>query len=372
MSATRRDAMWAVFAGEAVDRPPVSIRLDLWHNDLIASGRVPPEIAGLSQDQVEDYCGFARAARYRRSQPEIRYQSCEMRTMVRGDITRQEYVFPERVLIKETSRSPQMVRQGVRGHTLTYPLKERADYEVLLAHLDDAYLDCDLEGFSELDVTTGDRGLPMMILGPCPAHALMLGWTGYEQFYYHHADFPQTVGRLIEQWEQLYRRELWERLGHTSARLLLHGVHFSTQMTPPPIFDRYFMPYFSSFNHLAHAQGKTVLFHADAEMQGLASQVVEAGFDAADCLATAPMVSQELQDLFDIWQGQIVCWGGIPSTVFDPTFPIGEYEAYVRHLVGLVGDRKDFIFGASDNVMPGAEWQRLLFLAEVTGCHMAP
>ena len=350
-----------------MERPPVSVRIDLWHNDLVFSGSEPREIAGLPQEQVEDFLGFARAARYRKSQPVLRFASCQERVVADGDVSRHEYIFPERVLTKVVARSTQMVSQGIKGHALSYPLKEKADYEVMLAHLDDAYLDFDAEGFGELDAATGDAGLPMLIVGPCPAHSLMLSWAGYEGFYYHQADFRETVDRLIAGWESIYRRVMWPAIEHSSAFLILHGVHFNSQMTPPPIFRKYFLPYFVEFNQLMHDCGKKVLFHADAEMWALGRYVMDAGFDGADCLATTPLVPQRLEDFLDAWEGKIVCWGGLPSILFDPSFPRGDFQEYVTHLVDLVRGRTDFIFGASDNVMPGGEWQRLLFLAEATG-----
>jgi hypothetical protein len=108
------------------------------------------------------------------------------------------------------------------------------------------------------------------------------------------------------------------------------------------------------------------MWHADAEMSGLLEHVLEAGFDAADCLVTAPLVPQSIEDYFNVWKGKIVCWGGLPSLIFEPSFSIQDYEKYVAHMVEVTRGRNDFIFGTGDQVMPGAEWKRLLYLAEAT------
>lgn len=50
--------MEAVLDGRPVDRPPVSIRLELWHADQVSSGKEPGAIRGYSAQQVEDYLGF--------------------------------------------------------------------------------------------------------------------------------------------------------------------------------------------------------------------------------------------------------------------------------------------------------------------------
>ena len=179
---------------------------------------------------------------------------------------------------------------------------------------------------------------------------------------------PDKVGELIRRVEDAFRRQLWPAARDSGAEVVLHGNHFSTQMTPPDIFDTYFLPYFAEFNALMHEHGKKVMFHADAEMGGLFQRVVDAGFDAADCLATTPLVPQSMSHYFDAWEGRVVCWGGLPGTIFDPHYPMDAFRGCVDDLVELTRGRSDFIFGASDQVMPGAEWKRLRYVAEVTGC----
>jgi hypothetical protein len=195
----------------------------------------------------------------------------------------------------------------------------------------------------------------------------MLNYTGYEGFYFHRADFPEKVDALIDRIDGVFRRDVWPPLCKTNAKLILHGAHFSSQMTPPAIFERYFQPYFTAFNDLVHKHGKKVLWHADAEMGALLNHVLAAGFDGADCLVAHPLAPQTMEDYFGAWQDKIVCWGGLPSIIFDPTFAMEEYEKFVDSLVESTRDSKNFIFGASDNVMPGAEWQRLVYLARATG-----
>lgn len=259
-----------------------------------------------------------------------------------------------------------MERMGLRSHSLAYPLCTREDYLTLLDHVGGAHLEFAPGSFADFDAATGDAGLPMLIVGGCPAHMLMISWAGYENFYLHLADFGDVVEKLIAEMARIFRRDLWPYVQASGAKLILHGTHFSTQMTPRPIFRQYFLPYFRDFNEQMHRDGRKVVFHADAECSGLIADVLEARFDGADCLATAPLVTTRLEDYLQAWQGKIVCWGGLPSTIFDPTFPADKYEPHVRQVIQVMRGRSDCILGASDNVMPGADWRRLRLLAELT------
>ena len=113
-----------------------------------------------------------------------------------------------------------------------------------------------------------------------------------------------------------------------------------------------------------HERDKKVLFHSDADLGNLAPLMLKAGFDGADCLATQPLVRETISDYISAWSGEIVCWGGLPSTIFDPYFPMVEFRTYVDNLKEVTKGLSGIIIGASDNVMPGSEWEKLLYVQE--------
>jgi len=357
-----------VFNGTHTGPAPVSVRLDLWHADVVSRGEndLPQAVRGMCAPEVEDYLGFARAARYRAN---VRLAFADAEFRVTGDSERQleEYCLPGGTLVRETRRSADMVRQGLGGHITRYPVQSPADLRVLLDCVGRAKVALELGEYRQFDVATGDAGLPLLVAGPCPAHTIMLRFTGYEQFYYLLADCRSEVEKLCSALDKVFRRDLWPALQTSGAAIILHGAHFSSQMTPPPLFDRFFLPYFTDFNAAMHEARIRVLWHADAEMGDLLQHALDAGFDGADCLASVPLVPQTMEDYFDAWQGRIVCWGGLPSVIFDPTFPVELYQRFVTETVAAAGSRTDCILGASDNVMPGAEWERLLFLSAAAG-----
>jgi len=277
---------------------------------------------------------------------------------------RTTYCFPAATLHKVERRTQDQIRAGMLGAIVHYPVTGESECRALLSALDRATLVADMNGFAAFDRETGDAGLPMLILGSCPAHALMLEWFGYENFFYALADFPATLGELVQALEGLFRRALWDHALETPAELLLHGNHFADATTSPPLFRRHFLPYFQAFNARAHAAGKRVLWHADAAMGQLLELMVDAGFDGADCLATAPLVPESIRDYDRVWQGRIVCWGGLPGTVFNPEFAEQRFREHLRQLAEFIRRKRGFIIGASDNVMPGALWPRIAAVAE--------
>jgi len=260
--------------------------------------------------------------------------------------------------------TPDMVAAGMSPHVTEYLCKTAADYKALITAWRSCRVAARVDAFKEFDKNIGDDGLPMLILPLCPAHTVALNYAGYERFYLDQTDIHDLLDELIQAIDGVYRDQMWPLAAESGARLLLHGAHFSAAMTPPPIFEKYFIPYFTDFNAAMHAAGKWVCFHSDAALDILIPSIPKMGFDCADCLATAPLVNETLADYVEAWGGKVIAWGGLPSVIFPPTFPEKDYKEYVESALHFASGRNDVILGSGDIVMPGTPWERLRFLSE--------
>ena len=358
--------MREVFSGAVPAVPPVSIRMDLWHQDATSRGTLPAEWCGLSVAEIEDRLGFCRSARFR-ARPRLAFPDGWVQESDDGENHCTTYRFPSGALRKIERRTADQARAGMQSIIAKYPVAGEPDCRGLLRAVERAELVADLSGFAAFDDQTGEAGLPLLILGSCPAHMLMLEWFGYESFYYALADYPDVLEELIGAVERLFRACLWDKVCASPAELIMHGNHFADATTPPPLFRRCFLRYFQEFNARAHRARKRVLWHADAAMGRLLALVMEAGFDGADCLATAPLVPETMEDYDRVWQDRIVCWGGLPGTIFNSDYPERLFCEHLQRLVKFTRNRWGFIIGASDNVMPGALWQRIVAVGDAFG-----
>jgi hypothetical protein len=335
------------------------MRLDIWHAHAKNAGLLPAEVAGLDVEEVEDLLGFCRSARYRPC-PRFVFPDGWVREEADGSMLTTIYNFPGGELRKVLHHSPEEKRSGLRGHLVRYPIQTESDCRAYLDALDAATLHLSIEGYGDFDRRTGERGLPMLILGPCPGNQVMLELMGYENFYYANADYPDLLGALIRKIGRRFRAEVWPAAFQSGAELLLHGEHFSDTNYPPALFEKHFLPYLAEFASEAHACGRYVLWHADAAMGSLKKYALDARVDGADCLATWPLVPHTLEEYHEAWQGRVVCWGGLPSVVFQPEYPADTFERGLRHLREFTSGKAGIIVGVSDNVMPGALWERIL------------
>ncbi|HRU06353.1 MAG TPA: uroporphyrinogen decarboxylase family protein [Candidatus Brocadiia bacterium] len=358
---THRERFRTVLQGRRPDRTPMVTRLDLWLNAAISDNAVPAEYAGLKEHEIEARLGMGRSARFRGFLRHT-FPTAQVREERRGGETVKETTLGRRTLRQVSTQSAQNERAGISPHITEYPLKTAEDYRVMAGLWETLKWETRPEAFEAFSAEIGENGLPMLILGPCPAHAVMLHDAGYENIYLHLNDFPDQVENLIRVMEARFE-EWWPAVAATSAELVLHGAHWSGDMTPPPLFKRFFLPYFQRFTAAMRAAGKRVAFHADADLRGLLDLVLESGMDVADCFASAPLVSVTLAEARQRWGKRVVIWGGVPSTVLDPGCPEAEFRQWLDGFLADISDGRGFIAGVSDNFMPGSDIRRLAEVA---------
>lgn len=361
---THKERFRTVLRRQAPDRIPFVARLDLWYNAAKSAGELPGDVERLTIPQIEARLGMGRSARFN-TFFDVTFEGAEKEEVTEGTTVRTTWRIGGRSVEQRYALAAGHA-QGVRGHIIKYFAKTAEDYETLRRLWERARWTFRPEAFDDFCKTIGDDGFPMIVAGVSPIHSIMLLYAGYENFYLHLADFPAKVEALLRVMEKQYE-QLWQALASSSAELVLHGAHWSTQMTPPPIFRKYFLPYFQRFTQAMHAAGKQAAFHGDADLSGLLREVSGSGMDVADCFACAPLVPLELSEARRTWKERVVVWGGIPSTILLPSCPVREFRNYLDRLLAEVADGRAIIAAVSDNLMPQSEWGRLQELAERIG-----
>jgi hypothetical protein len=205
----------------------------------------------------------------------------------------------------------------------------------------------------------------MVHCGDCPFHHWMQGLAGYEQAFYHLNDFPEVVERLLTVYTDCLKATVWQLMLDSPARLLVHGHHLSSHMTPPPLFTRFILPYYQELSPQLRARGKTLALHADGDTSKILSLIEQAGFGMVECLATAPMVATMLAEARSAWSDRMIIWGGIPSNLLEPPYTDAQFEQYIDELFRTIAPGNAFILGIADNAMPDSDLQRIRRVARI-------
>ena len=362
---TNRERLLAILDGRPPDRIPWIPRLLLWYNAHKKAGTLPERYRNMTLREIERDLGLGTPARdghiYR-----TELHGVEVRERWLNDMElRTEYYTPFGMVSTLFRGSYFLRQQDIQDLQVEFMLKRREDYavvEYIIEHTEyiptyDAYLAYERE--------IGDDGYPIVQIGDCPFHHFLRALCGYNNAYYHLHDYPNEVEHLLALLTQRDRDIVWPLMAASPARLFLHGMHFSSQMTPPPIYRRYIEPYYQELSALMHQRGKHLAMHGDNDTRHILENIARSGYDMVECFATYPMVGTTLAEARAAWGKRIIIWGGVPSTLLEPHYSEDEFEAYMDDLFLTIAPGDAFILGVADNVLPGAKIERVRRITEI-------
>ena len=356
---THRERILAILEGKTPDRIPWIPRLSIWYEAHRLADTLPEEYRGKTLQEVErDVFGTITArdgVLWRSELSEV-----EVRRHAVGDMeTVTEYVSPVGTVTTRHRGTDRLRSQGIEDVQLEFMLKCREDYPVVQYLVEHTQYTPTFEEYERYDRAIGDESYPMVKAGDCPFHYWMLELAGYNQAFYHLNDFPNEVEKLLDVLTDRYKHTIWKYMLDSSARLFQHGIHLSSHMTPPPLFDQYITPYYQELTASLRDRGKTVAMHADNDTRAILSQIEKAGFGMVECFVTSPMVPTTLAEARAAWGDRVIIWGGVPSVILEDPFTNEQFEEYMDELFRAIAPGKAFILGIADNAMPGAKLERM-------------
>jgi len=361
---TDRERMIALLEGRAPDRVPWIPRLEIWYRARTNDGRFPAGLESLSLRQITKKMGMGFAARegvvFRKV---VEHVKCnEIR---RGNDLLTEYITPVGTITTTKRTSPELQFKGIGFYAVTteFPIKKPQDYEVMNYIVENTHYEPTYEDFLRYDADVGDDCLPMIPLGLCPMHRIMMDYIGYNNAFIELHDNLDLVEHL---WETMRKkeREAFEVARKSPGRLFLYGEHFDSVMTFRPLFEKYFLPSFRELARILHKEGKYMACHGDADASDLLDLIAESGFDMCECFVCHPMVKCPFEDAYEAWKGRITIWGGIPSNILTDATREEGFRKYVDNLLDMTMQEKRIILGVGDVVMPEAIWSRLEYISE--------
>ena len=359
---TIRECYKAILEGRAPEKIPWLPRLELWYQAHKANDTLPEEFQGLSQREVETKLGLGTPARQARILS-TSYTGVEIIRHREGDNEITEFVTPHGKLRQVFSRSSVTGHLGFDGMWTEYPIKQIEDLPAMEYVISRMEYDPEYELYKRYDNKIGTEGFPMAVAGLDPFHHILLELSGYETGYI----LLHTDREKIERLSHVIGEKFAERdkvILNSPAELVCIGQHFDGQMTPPPVFRKYMLPYYRNLSDKLHAKGKKLACHADADCTGLLELMLEAGFDMAECFTCAPMVSCTLEEARRVWGEKLIIFGGIPSTILTPSVGEDEFRRFTDDLFRIIAPGKGIILGVGDNVMPEVIWDRFLYLTD--------
>jgi hypothetical protein len=134
-------------------------------------------------------------------------------------------------------------------------------------------------------------------------------------------------------------------------------------MTPRPVFERFFAPFYREVRQFLNRHGKLLVVHGDGEMRTLLQSLMECGVQVVEALTPQPMTSIDVAGTRQLWGDRVAMWGGIPSTILTTAYSQADFERHMADLFRAVAPGDRFILGFGDNVPTDALFPRIQWVA---------
>lgn len=360
---TNRERLLAIMAGRSPDRIPWIPRLKLWYEAHRRQGTLPEKYEGWDMRDIERDLEMGTPAREGRVY-RTELHDVEVHTERRGHDTVTKYVTPVGTVSTRRQSSHVLDRVGIEGLMVDKMINGPEDYPVVEYLIRHTEIVPTYEEYLAYEDWIGEDGVPMVQIGPDPMFRILRELIGFDDAYFHLHDYPDRVAHLYEVLKE-QAAEIQRVALDSPAELILHGTHFHSQMTPPPIFKRYMIPYFRPFAERLHERDKILACHADADTSSLLDLIKEAGFDMVECFVTAPMVPVTLEQARAVFGTEVIIWGGVPSTILEDPVTDEEFEDYMLDLFRTIAPGDAFVLGVADNVMPDSKLERVRRISEM-------
>jgi len=250
------------------------------------------------------------------------------------------------------------------GYHTEYPVKNPQDMKVMQYILDYTGFRFDGHAFQVAERAFGERGVVQTYLPRSPLQRLIVTYMGFENTIYALYDYPNETRDLmkaIEAWDD----GMYEVAGNSPLEILDFGENIDAFVDSPPLFSEYMIPYYNRRLDQLHGKGKFCHIHMDGALKPLLPLIKETRFDAIEAMTPLPQGDATLEEIKE-GLGDKILIDGIPAIYFLPDQPLEALEACVTQVLEMFSP--NLILGASDEVPPPADIERVRRVSEIVAC----
>jgi len=364
MAMSQKQRILAVARGECLDKLPFGARIDLWYNYNSAHDTLPERYKGRNHVDIMRDLGAGVQYRYY-SVVREEYQDMEILQKDEPPYKITEFMTPlgsvRKTLLFTPTEGPWI------GYEWEKLFKSEKDYPIIKYVLEHTIPVEDL-GYYEACQQVGEDGLVITGVYPwSPVQRVMREIMGYERFFYELADHPKEVEELIEIMKDLDRKK-YEIAVKLDLEIFSVCANWSDDIHTP-VFKKYFIPWFQEIADLLHAHGKLAMAHVDGENKRLIPFFLDTHIDVFEAWTPAPMTQVTTAEFRKALGDKATIWGGVPATLFEPTYSDEEFDNYILNLFKEIAPGYNFIVGMGDNLPFDGKIERVRRIVDLIDKH---
>jgi hypothetical protein len=267
-------------------------------------------------------------------------------------IERRTYRTPVGTVSQEIRKDPSYGSDWIRKYYIEKP----EDYSIIQYLIENTIFRRNENAFRNRKSEIGDDGVVLGRIDRTPYQKMLIELAGPERFLIDLYTIPELVIRTMDAMN-IRNEEAFQMALDAEVEIIWQAENITADLTPPKAFQKYCLPIYQRYAHLAHQAGKTFYIHMDGPLRPLKDLIAHGHFDGVESFSLP-----EIGDGFTLAEAQ-AAW---PGKVVIPNFPSPlclqedkTIETYLENLKAEAGKDHPWMIEISED-LPANDWKRIL------------
>ncbi|MEN8227710.1 MAG: uroporphyrinogen decarboxylase family protein [Bacteroidota bacterium] len=238
---------------------------------------------------------------------------------------------PVGTLTQQIIKDPSYGSDWVQKHYI----QSGEDYKIMTYVIENSLL---ISNEKAVEQRIGDLGEDGVVLGRVdrsPYQKLLIELADPEHFLVDLITDPAPVETLMEAID-FRLDEQFDRAMNSDVEVIWQPDNITTDMTPPDMFSKYCLPFYTKNGKKCREAGKVYAIHIDGKAGKLQEYLKQAPFDIVESFSV-PMMGgdMEVEEALEIWPDKVIC----------PNFPASLCTAEESEIVSFLNELNESFNG---------------------------
>ena len=371
---SNKEGILNTFAKKKIDRIVFSPRIYYWYlgNRLFKKGKHIKQLKDkiperfLKKSQLDIYKMLEASPRYSEETLYLPLIDTRINPEAKIEITTQRGNKKDETITKYKTPLGNLteaiaVGGGLGGHYTEFPVKSVEDMKIMQYILENTEFRFLQKNFIRAEKQIKDLGVVSTYLFSSPYQRLVKITMGFVRTVIFLKRYPNEMEKFIsflEEWDD----QMYDSIAESPLKVINFGENIDADLSPPPQFEKYLMPYFKRRVKQLHQAGKYCHIHMDGSLKDLLPLLADLPFDGLEALTPKPQGDVTLEELKDSI-GDKVLLDGIPSILFLPEYSNEYLREYTQKVLEIFSP--NLILGVSDELSPNGDICKVEMIAEM-------
>jgi hypothetical protein len=255
--------------------------------------------------------------------------------------------------------------KGVQARRTEFLVKKTEDYKILKfifenLHYEPYYYPVE----DQIRRLKGD-GIVVTTLPYEPMQRLLIEFVGWKKFYTDLTKNIEPIEEISKILEEKYEKELLPIVADSPSEVMLVGGNIDSILVSPPLFEKYYLPYYSKCANILRPKEKMLDVHIDGRLKALTNLVAKSEIDIIEAFTPPPMGDLAIDRALSMWKNKII-WINFPMTISSLMGPCPKTvkKYLIEQLELMIPGERVMLFASTEDRIPDENLMAMMEIME--------